>query len=210
MLQSLQSEGVQAYLEQTRFRKPIFMVTGLKIAHCRSWKTLDHRSIDPRDDRGALVVGSSNFTFAFLLRNINIKREEFKKWQLENPPADKNPLLKGRYRVDENQAKLGHEPIKERKSPDEGNGKGESDSEEPTGSIVEPTEITAPSETRPPRILCFDGGGVRGISSLCVLKEIMKEVETHANSSGLKPCDYFDFICGTCTSGLIALILGRL
>jgi patatin-like phospholipase/acyl hydrolase len=69
------------------------------------------------------------------------------------------------------------------------------------------------------RILSLDGGGVRGLTSLYILKEIMAEVALKApvdpfadpNSPKVfRPCDYFDIICGTSTGGLIALMLGRM
>ena len=69
----------------------------------------------------------------------------------------------------------------------------------------------------PLRILSLDGGGVRGISSLSILKEVMRQIaqEYEADNPGSpelspRPCEYFDLICGTSTGGLIALMLGRL
>ncbi|KAL1629248.1 hypothetical protein SLS56_005471 [Neofusicoccum ribis] len=59
---------------------------------------------------------------------------------------------------------------------------------------------------KPPlRVLSFDGGGVRGLSSLLLLKAVMDKV--HPNK---KPCEVFDMIGGTSTGGLIAIMLGRL
>ena len=85
-------------------------------------------------------------------------------------------------------------------------------------------------------ILCFDGGGVRGLSSLFILQSLMKEITrleksskppascsansiwdqepgsddaTRPNTEFL-PCHYFDYIGGTSTGGLIAVMLGRL
>ena len=70
---------------------------------------------------------------------------------------------------------------------------------------------------KPLRILSLDGGGVRGISSLYILKDLMRQIarEYATNNPGLpdispRPCDFFDLICGTSTGGLIALMLGRL
>ncbi|KAB2570091.1 Patatin-like protein 2 [Lasiodiplodia theobromae] len=57
---------------------------------------------------------------------------------------------------------------------------------------------------RPLRVLALDGGGVRGYSSLLILKEVM------ARMGNPKPCDVFDMIGGTSTGGLIAIMLGRL
>ena len=72
-------------------------------------------------------------------------------------------------------------------------------------------------ENSPLRILSLDGGGVRGISSLYILKEIMAQVSrqqafdnSNEPKSKPRPCDIFDMICGTSTGGLIALMLGRL
>ncbi|KDQ16906.1 hypothetical protein BOTBODRAFT_219380 [Botryobasidium botryosum FD-172 SS1] len=63
-------------------------------------------------------------------------------------------------------------------------------------------------DQRPLRLLSLDGGGVRGISSLHILKEIMLKVSN--GDASAKPCDYFDMIAGTSTGGLIAIMLGRL
>jgi patatin-like phospholipase/acyl hydrolase len=57
------------------------------------------------------------------------------------------------------------------------------------------------------RLLALDGGGVRGLSSLMILRQLMATVDPDAPP---KPCDYFDLIGGTSTGGLIAIMLGRL
>ncbi|KAG4428205.1 hypothetical protein IFR05_016312 [Cadophora sp. M221] len=56
-------------------------------------------------------------------------------------------------------------------------------------------------------LLCLDGGGVRGLSSLHIVKRLMESINPEDPP---KPCDYFDMIGGTSTGGLIALMLGRL
>lgn len=57
------------------------------------------------------------------------------------------------------------------------------------------------------RLLALDGGGVRGLSSLLILQQLMTAIDAE---SPPKPCDYFDMIGGTSTGGLIAIMLGRL
>lgn len=66
-------------------------------------------------------------------------------------------------------------------------------------------------------ILSLDGGGVRGISTLYILKDLMNQIRRHRRSidpqddkPSPRPCDIFDLICGTSTGGLIAIMLGRL
>jgi patatin-like phospholipase/acyl hydrolase len=49
-------------------------------------------------------------------------------------------------------------------------------------------------------LLSLDGGGVRGLSSLQILKQLMKTVDP---KSPPKPCDYFDLIGGTSTGGYV-------
>ncbi|THU98322.1 FabD/lysophospholipase-like protein [Dendrothele bispora CBS 962.96] len=56
-----------------------------------------------------------------------------------------------------------------------------------------------------------DGGGIRGVSELIVLHEIMVRIKAKKDLSDLpKPCEYFHLIGGTSTGGLIAIMLGRL
>lgn len=59
------------------------------------------------------------------------------------------------------------------------------------------------------RLLSLDGGGVRGLSSLYILRNLMEKIDPGAEELP-KPCDYFDMIGGTSTGGLIAIMLGRL
>ena len=51
---------------------------------------------------------------------------------------------------------------------------------------------------------------MRGLSSLLILREIMKDIELQIEATELKPCEYFDLIGGTSTGGLIAIMLGTL
>ncbi|KAF7761692.1 hypothetical protein Agabi119p4_9684 [Agaricus bisporus var. burnettii] len=76
-------------------------------------------------------------------------------------------------------------------------------------------------EGPPLRLLALDGGGIRGLSELLILKEVMHKLMFEENKKRKKdgeeplnalpkPCDYFDLIGGTSTGGIIALMLGRL
>ena len=54
-------------------------------------------------------------------------------------------------------------------------------------------------------LLSLDGGGVRGLSSLYILKSVMDRLN-HARKKGgnlppVKPCEVFDLIGGTSTGG---------
>ncbi|KAF2150035.1 FabD/lysophospholipase-like protein [Myriangium duriaei CBS 260.36] len=57
------------------------------------------------------------------------------------------------------------------------------------------------------KLLCIDGGGVKGLSALFILRKLMEFIDP---DDPPKPCDYFDLIGGTSTGGLIAIMLGRL
>lgn len=55
-------------------------------------------------------------------------------------------------------------------------------------------------------LLSLDGGGVRGLSTLHVLKSLMTRLNHERQKSGnpaLKPCELFDLIGGTSTGGYI-------
>ena len=54
------------------------------------------------------------------------------------------------------------------------------------------------------RLLALDGGGVRDLSTLQILKQLMDTIDPE---SPPKPCDYFDIIGGTSTGGLVLLTL---
>ena len=81
-------------------------------------------------------------------------------------------------------------------------------------------------------LLTLDGGGVRGLSTLYILQALMRSIsqqerklDDESKSSSYSPlfrsassnddteylpCHYFDYIGGTSTGGLIAIMLGRL
>ncbi|KAI9688258.1 MAG: hypothetical protein M1822_001764 [Bathelium mastoideum] len=62
-------------------------------------------------------------------------------------------------------------------------------------------------------LLSLDGGGVRGLSTLYILRGLMSRLNKRRQNVGLpavKPCELFDLIGGTSTGGLIAIMLGRL
>jgi patatin-like phospholipase/acyl hydrolase len=54
-------------------------------------------------------------------------------------------------------------------------------------------------------LLSFDGGGVRGLSSLQILKQLMEIIDPEKPP---KPCDYFDMIGGTSTGGYVSRAVG--
>lgn len=51
-------------------------------------------------------------------------------------------------------------------------------------------------------LLSMDGGGVRGLSSLHILRDLMEQLNAErVGMEPLKPCDVFDLIRGTSTGG---------
>jgi len=51
-------------------------------------------------------------------------------------------------------------------------------------------------------LMITDGGGIRGMSELIILDEIMHRVQRKGNLATVPlPADYFDMICGTSTGG---------
>ena len=77
------------------------------------------------------------------------------------------------------------------------------------------TLYTSPRSSPEPRmpgvkILCLDGGGVRGISVCYILRELLNHLKARGLPEDTPPCEIFDLICGTSTGGLIALMLGPL
>lgn len=84
----------------------------------------------------------------------------------------------------------------------------------PTNTDPVPSNIASPFRmelNHCPRVLSLDGGGVRGLSSLLILREIMEEIGRRTESAETpRPSQYFDLIGGTGTGGIIAIMLGRL
>lgn len=54
------------------------------------------------------------------------------------------------------------------------------------------------------RLLALDGGGIRGLSMLEILKQLMSTIN---QESPPKPCDCFDMIGGTSTGGSVFITL---
>lgn len=57
------------------------------------------------------------------------------------------------------------------------------------------------------RLLALDGGGVRGLSSLMILQQLMATIDP---TTPPKPCEYFDMIGGTSTGGYVVLSIALL
>jgi patatin-like phospholipase/acyl hydrolase len=59
----------------------------------------------------------------------------------------------------------------------------------------------------PKKILTCDGGGIRGLISLGILAKLEADLRQEWHNPSLLLGDYFDFICGTSTGGIIATCL---
>ncbi|ERF74884.1 hypothetical protein EPUS_09291 [Endocarpon pusillum Z07020] len=70
---------------------------------------------------------------------------------------------------------------------------------EERGLILETAKNPIKVAERGIRLLCLDGGGVRGLSSLHILKKLMETIDPGRPP---KPCKYFDMIGGTSTGGM--------
>ncbi|HEX2123620.1 MAG TPA: patatin-like phospholipase family protein [Thermoanaerobaculia bacterium] len=64
------------------------------------------------------------------------------------------------------------------------------------------------NDGEPKRILALDGGGLRGILTLGILRHIEDELRArHGDDAGFRLCHYFDLIAGTSTGAIIAAAL---
>lgn len=60
--------------------------------------------------------------------------------------------------------------------------------------VVQMTEIGSSQSS--------DGGGIRGLSELLIIEEIMKRIQSQSNLQQVpRPAEYFDLIGGTSTGG---------
>jgi predicted acylesterase/phospholipase RssA len=65
------------------------------------------------------------------------------------------------------------------------------------------------SKEGPKRILSLDGGGLRGMMTVQVLKEIEKLLQDRFGDRNMRLCNYFDLIAGTSTGAIIAAGLSK-
>lgn len=63
--------------------------------------------------------------------------------------------------------------------------------------------MSSSNPSRDLRLLSLDGGGVRGLSSLLMLQQLMRKMN---RDNPPKPCEVFDMIGGTSTGGYVIII----
>ena len=56
----------------------------------------------------------------------------------------------------------------------------------------------------PKKLLAIDGGGIRGVLALEVLQKIEDLLKAKSGTADFRLADYFDYIAGTSTGGIIA------
>ena len=56
------------------------------------------------------------------------------------------------------------------------------------------------------RILSIDGGGIRGIIPGQVLVSVEKKLQNRTNNKNARIADYFDFLAGTSTGGILTCV----
>ncbi|MHA3060767.1 CBASS cGAMP-activated phospholipase [Acinetobacter sp. ANC 4636] len=66
-------------------------------------------------------------------------------------------------------------------------------------------EKSPPEISEKIKILCLNGGGVRGLFTISLLAEIETIIEKRENRTDVKIGDYFDLITGTSIGGILAL-----
>lgn len=76
--------------------------------------------------------------------------------------------------------------------------------------MIKSLEQHLENDGRPKRILCLDGGGLRGIVSLGFLAEIEAQLkDRHGAGDAFRLNHYFDLIAGTSTGAIIAAALAQ-
>lgn len=67
--------------------------------------------------------------------------------------------------------------------------------------------LTRLRQPGPKKILACDGGGIRGLISVEILAQLEADLRRYLQRPNLVLADFFDFICGTSTGGIIATCL---
>uniref|UniRef100_A0AC34FUN3 Phospholipase A2 n=1 Tax=Panagrolaimus sp. ES5 TaxID=591445 RepID=A0AC34FUN3_9BILA len=70
-------------------------------------------------------------------------------------------------------------------------------------------EVLKPTSPKGLRVLSLDGGGIRGIMSVIILKELENRLQQKLGNSEVLIAQFFNFIGGTSTGAIIALALAK-